>query len=358
MSFRFDIAQHRLKFKFRAATSRGVLSHRDTFYIKITDLQKGISGIGEAGPLSGLSREFGRDLSPDFKSTLEAIAEGEMLLPEKLAENYEIASTVKFAVETALLDLENDGKRCIFQNDFYQGIRQIPINGLVWMGDIEFMRNQMKNKLKDGFTCIKIKIGALNFDDELSLIRAIRKEFGAEQIIIRVDANGAYDYDQAMKFMDILHGLDVHSIEQPVKAGQPGILSKISRESPLPVALDEELINVRSIKDKKDLLNTIRPQFIVLKPGLHGGLSESQVWIEISEEMGINWWITSALESNIGLNAIAQFTGCFENELHQGLGTGQLYHNNVDSPLVIDKGFIRYDNERNWKFEALNTMLL
>jgi o-succinylbenzoate synthase len=354
MNFNFEIAKHRLQFKFRAGTSRGVLTHKDSFFIKITDGQRGVSGIGEAGPLSGLSSEFGKDLTPEFKVTLDEIAEGEMLLSEKLDDNYSIPSSVKFAIETALLDLDNGGRRCIFDNDFYSAKKQIPINGLVWMGDMDFMREQIRKKLSEGFNCIKIKIGALNFDDEVSLIRAIRKEFDPEQIVIRVDANGAYDYDQAMKYMDILHSLEVHSIEQPVKAGQWEVMKRVSNESPLPVALDEELINVRTPREQSELLNTIEPQFIVLKPSLHGGLSETQSWINLAEENGINWWITSALESNIGLNAIAQFTARFNNHIHQGLGTGQLYQNNIESPLEIKKGYIQYNKSLGWQLKPLD----
>ncbi|WP_317170122.1 o-succinylbenzoate synthase [Rhodocytophaga rosea] len=253
---------------------------------------------------------------------------------------------IQFGVETALLDLRNGGKRIIFKNDFSAGKTGIPINGLIWMGKPEFMRQQIDEKLMQGYTCLKLKIGALDFDKECELLGYIRKQYPAEQITLRVDANGAFSTGDALEKLKILAQYDLHSIEQPIRQGQWSEMASLCRHTPLLIALDEELIGV--IDKKQELLQTIHPQFIILKPSLLGGFHHSLEWIKLAEKMNIGWWITSALESNIGLNAISQFTASLNNPLPQGLGTGQLYSNNITSPLEISKGYLHYNLARSW----------
>jgi o-succinylbenzoate synthase len=338
-----------LKFKFEAGTSRGVLTEKDSYFIKIWDKDKSVFGLGEAGPLFGLSVEFDANFEELFKHFIS------LLNTESydLAQDYAIPSSVKFALEMAILDLNNGGKRLIYDNAFARSETSIPINGLVWMGDKDFMMAQLKEKIDSGYNCIKLKIGAINFTDELDLIKYIRKEYAVEDMIIRVDANGAFGYDVALRNMESLSQLDVHSIEQPIKANQIELMSRLIKESPMPIALDEELIGIRKPSEKLDLLKVLNPHYLVLKPSLHGGLSETQEWIKLAEQNSIKWWITSALESNIGLNAVTQLCANYSNEAHQGLGTGQLYHNNIDSPLEIENGFVKRNPSKNWDLIGL-----
>jgi len=248
--------------------------------------------------------------------------------------------SIKFGIETALLDLSNGGDGIIFKNAFSRGEQKIPINGLVWMGDEKFMKEQIEQKLKEGFTTIKMKIGAIGIEKELEILRTIRSNYTADQIVLRVDANGAFKSQEAPAVLARLAELKVHSIEQPIKPGQWQEMRQLCENSPISIALDEELIGIDSKKDKIDLLETIQPPYIILKPSLHGGISGTQEWINLAEERNIGWWITSALESNIGLNAICQLAGEYSIELPQGLGTGSLYTNNIPSDLEIESGMI------------------
>lgn len=353
----FSYLPHLLKFKFEAGTSRGTLKEKRTFFINVSSIDNpDIHGWGEAAPLPKLSPD---DL-PDFEVLLSNLCidlSGKTIpkedkaifqwVKEHIPENL---PSVRFAFETALLDLKNGGKKKIFQTDFISVRKPIPINGLIWMGNKDFMLNQIDQKLKEGYDCIKMKIGAIDFEQECSLLSYIRDSYGADRITLRVDANGAFSPDEALEKMTKLASFDLHSIEQPIKQGQIKEMAKLCIQTPLPIALDEELIGVHGLEEKRDLLEKIKPQFIILKPTLLGGLDSSREWIELAESMGIGWWMTSALESNIGLNAIAQFTSTFETGLPQGLGTGQLYHNNVPSPLWIDSGTLCYDEEKQkWK---------
>jgi len=211
---------------------------------------------------------------------------------------------------------------------------------LVWMGDFEFMQSQLEEKLEQGFSCIKLKIGAIDFEKECKLLELIRKRFDENKITIRVDANGAFAADEALNKLEILSNYAIHSIEQPIAANQWYEMKQLCAATPLPIALDEELIPLTNLEDKKQMLDYIKPQFVIFKPTLLGGLQKTAEWIELCKEKNIDWWITSALESNIGLNAIAQFVANYNPTLPQGLGTGKLYHNNIESSLKIEKGEI------------------
>ncbi len=320
--------KYELEFKQPAGTSRGVLKTRTVWFLYVEE--NGKIGLGECAPLPGLSKETPEQIDyliEDVCSDPMHFAQDEELLMDY--------PSLKFALETALLDLKNGGKRILFPSAFTEGKAGIPINGLIWMSDVENMQAQIEDKLDKGFSCIKLKIGALDFDKELKLLQSIRERFSPEQITLRVDANGAFKVDEAPAKLERLATLRLHSIEQPIVAGRWAEMAKLCDDSPLPIALDEELIGLNKREDKALLLDMVRPQFLILKPSLHGGLSGCNEWIELAEDRNIGWWITSYLESNIGLNAIAQWAFSKNVRTHQGLGTGQLFTNNIDSPLEI-----------------------
>jgi L-alanine-DL-glutamate epimerase-like enolase superfamily enzyme len=252
--------------------------------------------------------------------------------------------SILFGLETALRHLETGGYR-LWTTSFSKGEKGIPVNGLVWMGDYDYMLEQIEAKMQQGFRCIKLKIGAINFEKELDLLRHIRKHYGADKITLRVDANGAFSTKDVLSKLTRLAELDLHSIEQPVRAGQWPEMARLAAITPLPVALDEELTGINQPEEKKRLLETVRPQYIILKPTLHGGISGATEWIGFAESLHIGWWITSALESNIGLNAIAQWCATFDNPLPQGLGTGALYTNNMETPLALKGDCLWYNPE-------------
>jgi o-succinylbenzoate synthase len=353
---KLDYQKYILKFKFEAGTSRGVLTERSTYFISVFDEDKQqIVGVGEASPLKGLSI----DDTPDFEKEVQHFCQKfisknfenvQSVRDFWLKENTVRLPSLRFAVEVALKDLENGGKFKIEDNEFYNLGNPLPINGLVWMGTIDFMRKQIEEKIAKGFTCLKLKIGAIDFDKELALLQSIRKRFAADKITLRVDANGAFAPSEALEKLKLLAKYELHSIEQPIRQGQVEMMRVLCEASPVPIALDEELIGIESFNSKKMLLESIKPQYIILKPTLLGGLAESKEWIQLAENLHIGWWITSALESNIGLNAICQFTAQYQPTLPQGLGTGQLYHNNIDSPLEVKCGHIFYNRENQWKF--------
>ncbi|RZS97213.1 o-succinylbenzoate synthase [Cecembia calidifontis] len=354
-NLKFNYFAHQLKFRFDAGTSRGVLKEKTTFFLCARESGSSQTmGWGEAAPLPKLSI----DDVPDFEQQLShtcikysgyEIPRSEVGILDWVNENIpaELPS-IRFAFEVALLDLLWDGKKQIFKNDFFEKEKPIPINGLIWMGDKDFMLHQIDKKLAEGYNCIKMKIGAIDFDQECELLRYIRERYSSHEITLRVDANGAFLPEEAMDRLEKLAQFGLHSIEQPIRQGQLEAMAHLCKHTPLPIALDEELIGIHDLKDKKGLLDQIRPQYIILKPTLVGGILASRQWIELAEELGIGWWMTSALESNIGLNAIAQFTSTFDVGMPQGLGTGQLYHNNIDSPLTIEHGFIFYDKNKIW----------
>lgn len=353
IKMQFYYIKRSLKFRFEAGTSRGILNTRDVFWISAVDQNNPNSlGWGEAAPLVKLSI----DDRPDFESVLERLlaqlsqmawAEDEEVLLIQVSQRIPAdLPSIRFGVETALLDRLYGGQKRIFDTPFASGDRAIPINGLIWMGDRDFMLQQIDQKLKEGFDCIKMKIGANDFEQELSLLSYIRDRFSADQIVLRVDANGAFLPTEAMRKLEKLAEFELHSIEQPIPAGQWQEMKKLCASTPLPIALDEELIGQ---EDKERLLDVIQPQYLIFKPSLIGGISETKEWIRLAEERKIGWWMTSALESNIGLNAISQLTDTYAPLMPQGLGTGKLYHNNLESPLEISQGKIHYREAKPWE---------
>ena len=356
IQMQFSYIKRTLQFRFEAGTSRGVLKTRDVYWIKVVDQSfPEVEGWGEAAPLVKLSI----DDRPDFEQVLSQILNrlgqqtwsrvNEEILNQVSDRIPSEFPSIRFGVETALLDLVNGGQKKIFPTPFVENERAIPINGLIWMGDRDFMLQQIEQKLQEGFDCIKMKIGAIDFEQELSLLRYIRDRFSADQVTLRVDANGAFWPSEAMKKLEKLAEFNLHSIEQPIAAGQWQDMHRLCASTPLPIALDEELIGET---DKERLLDTIQPQYLIFKPSLIGGILETQKWIRLAEERNIGWWMTSALESNIGLNAIAQLTDTFAPEMPQGLGTGKLFYNNLDSPLEISRGKIYYRKALNWENPA------
>lgn len=334
-------------FKIPGGTSRGILTQKKSWFVELWDSSRPeITGIGECSIIPGLSPDYVSDEQYE-KDLLEALTflqtlpfDGELI--KKLYEKLKSKASIFFGLETAVLDLQNGGKQLLFESDFTKGKKRIPINGLIWMGEVDFMQKQIAEKLKQGYTCLKMKVGAIDFERELEVLSSIREQFTAEQLILRVDANGAFLPAEAMERLQRLSALEIHSIEQPIKAGNGQEMAVLCRQSPLPIALDEELIGIHDPEQKKALLEEIKPQYIILKPSLHGGLLGCSEWIHLADSLSIPWWITSALESNVGLNAIAQFTATFNNNLHQGLGTGALYTENTPTKLFIEKGFLGY----------------
>lgn len=334
--------KHILNFKNPAGTSRGILKTKETWFIKIE--KDGNWGIGECGMFRGLSV----DDTPNFEAKLQWVCDniqlGEVVLLNSLTE----FPAIQIGLETAFKSLIAEDPFQIFPSEFSQGNKSIPINGLVWMGDKNFMKKQISEKLKKGFSCIKMKIGAIDFQTEISLLKSIRKEFSPSEIELRVDANGAFAPSEALEKLKIISELQLHSIEQPIKQGQWQEMADLCEKSPLPIALDEELIGVFSSEEKKQLLQTIQPQYVILKPTLVGGFQGSDAWIKLAASQEIDWWITSALESNIGLNAIAQYTATKNSTMPQGLGTGSLFTNNITAPLQVVDGTLLYNKNKNW----------
>ena len=348
--------RHDLIFKRPSGTSRGVLKTKTSFFIKIFySSNSEIFGLGECSLIQGLSIDPFK-LLPEKLDYLKSDTDDAL---KNYQEKFKDFPALVFAIEMALIDLENGGKCCLFDNDFTSGKDKTPINGLVWMGDYDFMNAQIQEKIKTGFDCIKLKIGAINFEEEISLIKKIRAEFSEEDIQIRVDANGAFKPETALEKLQRLADLKIHSIEQPIKQKQWAEMAKLCEITPLPIALDEELIGVHLFEERSKMIATIKPQYIILKPSLVGGIASSEEWIDIAEKNGIGFWITSALESNVGLNAIAQWTYDIvqkkpSRKMYQGLGTGKLFTNNIDSPLEIVEGHLLYKNDISWNLNVLD----
>ncbi|MFP2994698.1 o-succinylbenzoate synthase [Spongiivirga sp. MCCC 1A20706] len=339
--------QYILQFKRPSGTSRGILKQKETWFVLLE--HQGKQGIGECGLLRGLSIDDRKDYEEKLQWLCGHIYLGLDALYEQLKE----FPSIQFGLEQAFLSLQSEDKFTLFPSDFTKNRTGIMINGLVWMGEKEFMRNQIIDKIETGFKCIKLKIGAINFEEEIALLNFIRKEFDQSDIEIRVDANGAFLVEDALDKLKILSDFQLHSIEQPIKQGQLEIMAQLCEQTPLPIALDEELIGVFGHDEKQKIVQTIRPQYIILKPSLIGGFKGSEQWIDLAEENHVGWWVTSALESNIGLNAIAQWTATLNNDMPQGLGTGGLYTNNFDSPLVVENGFLHCDSNLDWDLKFL-----
>ncbi len=340
MGLQASIDKQILKFRKPATTSRGALMERTIYLLTIwNSANPQTKGVGECAPLKGLSI----DDVPEYETVLKKLVN--QINKNKATEDFDFDHfpSIKFGLETALLDLKYGGKKIIYQNFYAIGRQGLPINGLVWMDNIEAMKQEVIDKMAKGFECIKIKIGALDFKEECGLLKFIREQKNGDKLILRVDANGAFTAAEAMNKLDALREFNLHSIEQPIKKGQFEAMAQLCAHSPVPIALDEELIGYTSEEEFKILLSKIKPQFIVLKPNLVGGFVQCEKWIKVAEELGIQWWITSALEGNIGLNAIAQYTANFNPKVHQGLGTGHLYINNMPPYTNIDKGYLWRD---------------
>lgn len=360
MSLKADYLKHTLHFRFEAGTSRGTLTEKITYLIRLCDTDDPtVVGYGECGPLKGLSY----DDRPDFETHLARYCRDfndldlelfswnvPIVLNQMISQEF---PSILFGLETAMLDFLAGGRRVLWETDFTHGHRSLPINGLIWMGSPAFMRQQIEEKLGAGFTTLKLKIGAIDFEQECDLLAQIRDRFTPDQITLRVDANGAFRPEQAMAKLERLATYGLHSIEQPIRAGQPDLMADLCRHSPLPIALDEELIGQMEYMNKFRLLRKIQPQFIILKPTLLGGMRHCDEWVELAGRLNIGWWVTSALESNIGLSAVAQYTAQFKNSLPQGLGTGQLYKNNFDSPLSIMNGRLHFNPGEPWDLSQL-----
>ena len=372
--YKIEISERTLHFKQPAGTSRGVYTTRHSYYLTLTsDELPGVEGVGECATLPDLSC----DAKPEYAVTLRQVcqmveqmgripydmiraypsitfgletafasffdAAKKKLGEKKLSEGKTSVEILKEAGASVPAEMEN--LTDLFDSPFGRGEEGITINGLVWMGTYEEMLARLEEKLQAGFHCVKLKIGAIDFFKELDLIKRIRDVYTQEQVELRVDANGGFLPENAMSQLEALAKYDIHSIEQPIKQHQWPKMAQLCRETPLPIALDEELIgvNVRSMKEA--LLDTIRPQYIILKPSLHGGIYGCNEWIQLANLRGIGSWITSALESNIGLNAIAHYAAKVYGpnvEMPQGLGTGQLFTDNIPMPLEIrgDKLFV------------------
>ena len=324
------IEERVLHFKQPAGTSRGVYTERKSWFVTVSDGDR--CGVGECAPLPDLSCDARSDYAEVMRRFYDELEQtGE--IPYEAMRDY---PSMLFGLETAMLNLRHGNR--LFDTAFARGEVGIPINGLVWMGSYDEMLQRMEQKLEQGFRCVKLKIGAIDFEQEVDLVRRIRDRFSWHEVEIRLDANGGFSYDD-----DVLYKLELlsqyaQSIEQPIKAGQWAYMARLCRESPLPIALDEELIGVNDLEQKAQLLNIIKPAYIVLKPSLHGGMAGCREWIETARQHDVGSWITSALESNVGLNAIAQFCSSVYGDhitMPQGLGTGQLFTDNIQMPLEI-----------------------
>lgn len=345
-----DWVKYRLHFNFEARTSRQVMTYKDTYFVRIQDLETGEFGVGEANLFPGLSA----DDTPDFEERLTRAC-----LSQRPWDTHEYnSSAITFGLDSALRMLLEKNHKDRFKevdelNDWLKGKAGIPINGLVWMGDRATMAQRIKEKLNQGFHCLKLKIGGINFDDEVALLDVIRCQFSHDELEIRLDANGAFSPSEAMEKLEELSHYKIHSIEQPIKPGQWKEMRNLCRNSPIPIALDEELIGVTSLDHKFELTQFIRPQYLVLKPALCGGFRDTLDWIQIGAKAGAEWWVTSALESNVGLAAIARWVSTLCPDIPQGLGTGQLYTNNIPSPLFMEGECLWYNPEKKFDYGVI-----
>lgn len=336
--------RHILNFKQASGTSRGVLKTKETWFIVLESNNE--QGVGECGLFRGLSVD---DL-PDYEDKLKWLCQNIGLGLEGLLQELIEYPSIQFGLEIAFKSLNSQDQFELFPSKFTLSKDSIPINGLIWMGTEAFMKQQIQEKIETGFKCIKLKIGAIGFETEVELIKSIRKQFNSNEIELRVDANGAFKPSEALEKLKVLSDFDLHSIEQPIKQGQIEEMAELCEKTPLAIALDEELIGVFHVTNKNALIQTINPQYIILKPSLIGGFNGTDEWIISAENQNIGWWITSALESNVGLNAIAQYTYTKNSKLPQGLGTGGLFTNNFESPLVVDNGYLNYSKNLKWNF--------
>jgi o-succinylbenzoate synthase len=360
--YRIAFAPYTLHFKFDAGTSRGVMREHNIWYVQVQHVESGLIGYGEVAPLPGLSEELDSSFEHQLHTILVRLGKnmpshftfGEIphILQRCVPQHY---PSVRFGVETALTQLAANGSFDLYGHAFARAAYGIPINGLVWMGSKDHMQTQANSKPEQGFTCVKMKIGAIRWEDEKAILTSLRQQYSKEQLIIRVDANGSLEEQNAHEILTELQALDIHSIEQPFAKGNHTLTKRFINEQIIPIALDEELLGHFGAS-KQILIDKLRPPFIVLKPGLLGGAAAIQEWIEIASSYGLGWWITSALESNVGLNAIAQFTATLQPSMHQGLGTGSLYHNNISSPLTVENGLLWYKPMQSWNTTQLDAL--
>ena len=348
-----EFIKHSLQFKKPAKTSRDTITEKPTYYLILREGEDSETfGIGECSFIPGLSIDNPDDYENQLALLCSKINEGGSA---DVDFDFDAYPSIEFGLEMAIMDLENGGQRQYFEdNDFFNGDRDIAINGLVWMGTTADMTEQIDTLLSKDFKVIKLKVGSLDLGEELTLLKYIRNKYNSTEVEIRLDANGAFTPEQALPALKKLAEFDIHSIEQPIKAGNPAAMAELVKASPIDIVLDEELIGITDFEQKKELLKTIRPEYIILKPSLLGGFGLCEEWIEIADDLHISYWITSALESNIGLNAIAQWVEDLDLTRPQGLGTGKLFSNNIPSPLAIDEGFLKYDTERDWDLESLD----
>lgn len=347
---RLQFCPYILKFKEPAGTSRGILTEKPTCILRIFDENNPSEfGIGEAAVFPGLSPEADDRF---FYKLMELQANVRLGIKTDLSK----FPSLQFGFEQAIRDFAGGCNGTYFDSPFIHDEKGIEINGLIWMGDFEKMMDRLEQKLEEGFRCIKFKIGAIDWYSEVEMIKKVRNKFSPEEVEIRVDANGAFEMPSALPRLKRLADLGVHSIEQPVKPGNPDLLHFLCDISPLPIALDEELIGKYSSAQKANTLDHIQPQYIVIKPTLTGGFSSAEEWIRLAEERGIGWWITSSLESNIGLNALSQWVATLNNKLPQGLGTGNLFSNNFDSPIFRRSNILHYNPAKTLDYKALDKL--
>lgn len=352
--FKLRVIPRELVFKQPAGTSRGVYTTRKVWYIVLssTDPQIRFTGLGECAPLYDLSCDYDEHYEERLRQICAEVEATQNLNSEELRPYPSILFGLQSAFRSAAGSLAGDYLK-LFPSDFTQGQRGIPINGLVWMGSYEEMCQRMEEKLDKGFRCVKLKIGAIDFESELNLIRQLRARFSADTVELRVDANGGFTPEEAPQRLEQLARYDIHSIEQPIRQHQWKEMARLCANTPLPIALDEELIGVNDYKQKIELLDTIRPQYIVLKPSLHGAFTGAGEWMSLAKDRGIGYWTTSALESNVGLNAIAQWCAAIDPDttMLQGLGTGQLFVENFqEAPLHIEGDCLWYGSPKQRAF--------
>ena len=343
--------KYTLEFKIPGGTSRGIMTQKDTWFLCLNEGESW--GIGECNMFRGLSADDRPDYEDKLLWVCEQIDKGPAALGAELIEY----PSIQFGLEQAFRSLNAAHPMELFPSSFTAGEQQLAINGLIWMGEPEFMRAQIDEKIRAGFNCIKVKIGALDFDVEMQLLEGLR-DIGGKELEIRVDANGAFSAEEAPFKLERLAALDIHSIEQPIRQGQPTAMRQLCKNSILPIALDEELIGIFSKEQQQELLETIQPQYIIIKPSLLGGFKNCETWMQMASELGINFWITSALESNIGLNAIAQWTAGLPIGIPQGLGTGGLFSNNIPSPLSVRNASLSYEPSVNWDLETIGSLCI
>lgn len=347
---RLSFAPYLLHFKEPGGTSRGVMTEKPTFLIKVFDESAPSHfGIGEAAVFPGLSPEADGNYVWKLTELMANVAIGR---ETDLSHH----SSIQFGFEQALLDYSNGCRGIYFPGDFVEGRSEIEINGLVWMGDFDRMIERIDAKVKEGFRCLKLKIGAIDWHREVEMIEYVRQRFSEKELMIRVDANGGFTMENALPRLQRLADLGIHSIEQPIPPGSPGLMAFLCSVSPLPIALDEELIGVATENEKAGLLDVIKPAYVILKPALCGGFSGGGEWISLATQRGIGWWVTSALESNVGLNAIAQWTAGIGASGPQGLGTGGVFTDNFVTPVSLSGDKLRYNPDEKMDYAQFDDL--